>query len=790
MTQAGEANQGGPPIGGPRGGLGFIPYAVLALSVLISGVAAAYVGWAARARDEARFREQVEHADTTIRRRIDTYVSMLRSAAGLFAVNPDVNRAGFAEYVSRIDLRKNYPGLQGIGFSLRIPAGQDDEVRARLAREWGRPIPLWRDRMAPASAAPAPSTGPADPPDDRHAVLYLEPEDDRNRTAIGFDISSEAARRAALARARDTGQPAATGKLHLVTESDDSPQSGFLILVPVYRGDATPTTVEGRRAALLGFVYSPLRAGDLLEATFGPDAQRQLDFEVFDGADVRADARLYASAAPGPAEAAPAFVAVRPVVIEGRPWTLLLRTRASFEAASARGAAAWVLVGGLLVSAMLFVLTRAEARARRHAERVAVELEQSRQNLLLSIEARSRAESARRELLDRERQAREEAETANKFKDDFLATVSHELRTPLNAMLGWAQLLQQGEMVEASRDEAVEAIERNAKTQAQLIEDLLDISRIMRGKLQLSQNVPVDPAAVVENAIAAVTPSAGARDIEIVPRLEPGVGRVRGDPTRLQQVVWNLLSNSIKFSPDGGRIDVAVERRGGHAVIRVTDAGKGIAPEFLPHVFDRFRQADASTTRQQGGLGLGLAIVRNLVEMHGGTVEARSDGPGRGATFTVALPLVQQAPAVDRASSDGSANGLAPRVSLGGINVLVVDDDPDARRLVGKVLERHGARVRTAASAADALAALDQATPDVLLSDIGMPGEDGYALIAKVRARDGGRDIPAAALTAFAREEDRLHALEAGFHTHVAKPVQAARLVGVVAELANGKPVR
>jgi CheY-like chemotaxis protein/two-component sensor histidine kinase len=356
-------------------------------------------------------------------------------------------------------------------------------------------------------------------------------------------------------------------------------------------------------------------------------------------------------------------------------------------------------------------------------------------------------------------------------------------------MLGWAQLLQQGDMFEASRDEAVEAIERNAKAQAQLIEDLLDISRIMRGKLQLSQNVAVDPAAVIDNAIASVAPSAAAREIRIVPRFDPGVGAVRGDPTRLQQIVWNLLSNSIKFSPDGGRVDVTLSKRDAHAVIRVTDQGKGIAPEFLPHVFDRFRQADASTTRQQGGLGLGLAIVRNLVEMHGGTVEAHSEGVGKGATFTVALPL---APAVDRIGPDaaGSSDDHRPTVSLSGVNVLVVDDDPDARRLVGKVLERHGARVCKASSAAEALDQLDKQSPDVLLSDIGMPGEDGYALIAKVRARPGGRDIPAAALTAFAREEDRLRALEAGFHTHVAKPVQAARLVGVVAELANGSVIR
>ncbi|HEY7116010.1 MAG TPA: ATP-binding protein [Tepidisphaeraceae bacterium] len=471
------------------------------------------------------------------------------------------------------------------------------------------------------------------------------------------------------------------------------------------------------------------------------------------------------------------------------------------EGASSRALAWWVLVVGLLVSVVLFALTRALSRARRQAERVAAELADSRLNLLHSLEERRRAEDARQELLLREQRAREEAERANRVKDDFLATVSHELRTPLNAMLGWAQLLQEGALQAASRDEAVEAIERNAQAQAQLIEDLLDLSRIMRGKLQLTVRTDVQPSNVIEQAIATVSPGARAKDIRIAAGLEPGVGPVRGDPTRLEQIVWNLLTNSIKFTPPGGRIDVFLERRGGYAVIRVADSGKGIAPEFLPHVFDRFRQGDVTaaaataTTRQQGGLGLGLAIVRTLVEMHGGTVEAFSNGPGTGATFTVSLPLAVMPPAVDRAAgAPAGESGVATtaskprRDSLNGICVLLVDDDADARRVVGKVLERHGARVATAGSAAEALDALDQQTPDVLLSDIGMPGTDGYDLIAQVRSRDPNRGggVPAAALTAFAREEDRVRALAAGFQLHVAKPVPTARLVGVVVELARG----
>jgi signal transduction histidine kinase/ActR/RegA family two-component response regulator len=766
MNMAGGVSQGRPERRVWR--IDWIPFAVLLVGLALSGAAALYVAAAARAKDAFRFEEQVDRSRRSIQRRIELYVASLRSAAGLFAADPNVDRRTFKAYADRLELRKNYPGIQGIGFALRVARGEEAALAQRLEREWGKPVKVWPE----VTAAP-----------ERDVVLYLEPqEDERNWLAIGYDMLSHNVRRAAMERARDTARPAASGSVQLVQDRESERHPGFLIYLPVYRNGGVPPTVDDRRRDLIGFVYSPFRAQDLLEEILGGIGQRQIDFEVFDGPQAGDQTRLFRSSEPHAGAAS--FNDARRIDVEGRTWTLVLRTRPDFDAGSGVAVAWWVLAGGILVSGLLFVLTRSEAAARLRAESAAAELERSRQHLLVSLDQRKAAEEARRQLLERERNARQEAEAANRIKDDFLATISHELRTPLNAMLGWAQLLQQGGLDEQGRVEAIEAIERNARSQAQLIEDLLDLSRIIRGKVQI-ERANLQLADVIQSAIGAVAPSAAARRIEIRRTIDKDIGPVLGDANRLQQVIWNLLSNAIKFTPEGGRIEVALERRGDFAAIRVSDNGAGIAPDFLPHVFDRFRQADASTTRQKGGLGLGLAIVQSLVQMHGGTVQAHSAGEGKGATFTVLLPRITSASAIWLPPSD---DGKASDLRLSRIRVLVVDDDPDARRLVGKVLERHGAWVSTAASASEALASFDRQAPDVLLSDIGMPGEDGYALIAKVRSRDPARggQVPAAALTAFAREEDRVRSLAAGYQMHVSKPVGSVKLVEVVAELAKG----
>jgi len=384
--------------------------------------------------------------------------------------------------------------------------------------------------------------------------------------------------------------------------------------------------------------------------------------------------------------------------------------------------------------------------------------------------------------------ARALAEAANGLKDEFLATLSHELRTPLTAIVGWAELLHRGKLSPDETTRAVDTIIRNATAQNQIIDTLLDVSRIITGKLQLDLR-PVDIAAVVNAAIGTVTPAASAKGIRLQLIQNPAGSYVMGDPERLQQVFWNLFSNAIKFTPKNGRVRVSVESVGSNVEVVVADTGLGIDPEFLPRIFDRFTQDDSSSTRHARGLGLGLSIARQLVELHGGSVQAESPGVGHGSTFTARLPRspVTATPKGPRVYSQADqAVGLDEGPDLTGIRVLVVEDDDDARRLVEKVLETQGATVKSVASAREALDVLGRERIDVLLSDVEMPGTDGYQLIKELRLRPSqhGGSVPAAALTAYARTEDRLRALRAGFQLHLAKPVQPAELVTVVFSLA------
>jgi signal transduction histidine kinase/FixJ family two-component response regulator len=409
------------------------------------------------------------------------------------------------------------------------------------------------------------------------------------------------------------------------------------------------------------------------------------------------------------------------------------------------------------------------------------------------VHERRRIETALREseeklanLLASEREARGQAERANRFKDEFLSNVSHELRTPLNAILGYAQLLLRNEH-NADEQESLSIIERNAKAQAQIIEDLLDMSRIISGKVRLD-TASIEMAQIARAAIDTVHPAADAKNIRIESVMDPNAGPVLGDAGRLQQIVWNLLTNAIKFTPKGGRVQVALERVNSHLELRVSDTGQGIKPEFLADVFDRFRQADPGTTRRHGGLGLGLSIVKQLVELHGGSVSANSPGEGQGATFTIRLPV--QIIHSGELDAHGKENGLdsishsATDVSLRGVRVLVVDDDRDARELIKRLLTEHDAEVHLAHSAKEALEILNSQTPDLLLSDIGMPDMDGYDLIRAVRKLPTERaNVAAAALTAFARSQDRTRALLAGFQAHITKPVDPAELVAVVSAL-------
>ncbi len=400
----------------------------------------------------------------------------------------------------------------------------------------------------------------------------------------------------------------------------------------------------------------------------------------------------------------------------------------------------------------------------------------------------------REQLLESERAARGEAERASRTKDEFLATLSHELRTPLNAILGWTQVLRKTKGIPDDATNALTVIERNARSQAQIIADLLDMSSIISGKVRLDVQ-RTDLAPVISATVETVRPAALAKNIRLQVVLDPMAGPVRADPSRLQQVLWNLLTNAVKFTPKDGRVTITLVRVNSHLEIEVADNGEGIDPAFLPHMFDRFRQADPSTTRVHGGLGLGLSIVKQLVELHGGSISVKSAGRGQGAAFRITLPLMAPAdesivPSDLRAhpARSSSAPDIATLIAtdLSGVRVLVVDDEADARSLIKRLLQDCNAVVNTAASAAEALQAVGRDEPDVIVSDIGMPGEDGFSLIRRVRAMNGkSAATPAIALTAYARIEDRVKAIQAGFQLHLSKPVEPVELVTMVESLAH-----
>jgi PAS domain S-box-containing protein len=864
-----------------------VPWLVLTAMLLLTALAALTVANNIQTKDRLRFRNSVQNSIREIRdainARIDKYVALLRGTAGLYAADGQVDRSTFAAYVDRLDLSHNYQGVQGIGFA-RMLLPQDREGFVTNMRKSGlENYSVWPDGSR----------------DVYSAVEFIEPQEQRNRQALGYDMYSDSVRREAMNRARDSGSPQASGRVDLVQEIDGQPhQTGFLIYVPVYRGQ--PTTIEQRRRDLIGFVYSPFRSDDLLKGIGDSDEDSTVEYSVYDGPETAGEQLLHRSGAS--IAASHHIEELRPVTLDvaGRTWTLTFAARPQFGPSTGWGTGGAVLIGGSIMGLVLFLVTRAQVEARAAAEASTAELQRSQAAVRASehrfrtlfeqsplsiqvfapdgssllanqawsklwnadvsnlrgynilndpqLEARGHtdhvrrafageavmlppmrydpaeigragrvrwvqcnlypvtdesgvrevvlihqdvtdtidAEEERARLLAAERNARAEAESANRTKDEFLATLSHELRTPLNAILGWAQLLRMDAVEGEDRAHALETIERNAKAQAQLVEDLLDLSRIISGKLRLDLQ-KVDLPIVVEAAVDSVRPTAEAKGVRLIPILDAHATPILGDSQRLQQVVWNLLTNAVKFTPKGGTVQVFLQKIDSHAEIVVSDSGQGIAANFLPYVFDRLRQADSSSTRTHGGLGLGLAIVRHLVELHGGTVEAESRGEGKGAAFTVTLPIADprrvaaRKPAI---TSDGTT--VVPSSgALAGVRVLVVDDEPDARDLISHILRRSGASVSAASSAQEAVAAMPQFHPHILVSDISMPGEDGYSLIRQVRSlheAQGGR-IPAVALTALARKEDRRSALLAGFQMHLAKPVEPNELTTAVANL-------
>ncbi|MBE9125675.1 MULTISPECIES: CHASE domain-containing protein [unclassified Coleofasciculus] len=890
----------------------WIPYFVLGITLVITSLATYYAAKTSEDKDQLRFENAVQRTQDDIQNRLDTYIAMLRATSGLWVVNESVSREQFRTYVNHLELPRRYPGIRGIGFSKRVMPEEKEALVSEMRRQGVENFTLQ----------------PEFERSEYHTIIYMEPLDRRNQAAFGFDMFTEPVRRVAMESARDMGAPAASGRVTLVQEIDPHKQAGFVIYVPVYRNGLTPDTVSERQATLEGFIYSPFRGDDLMRGIFGTEKYPFVNFAIYDGTTLTPENLLHRSKGDN-SSYQPRFQAIAKIDVAGRSWSILFKSRPELDLTSGRSLVPYIAVGGLLVSFVLFGVTRSQACARNAAEQAAADLrssekalrkseerfqafmnhnpaaawitdkngrilyvnetyfhlfkqltadaigktifdiyptefasvllesirtvanthqvseaiesilrsdgtigdflvykfplsDTSRQSLVagvaIDITERKQAEREREQLLIREQTARAQAEAANRIKDEFLAILSHELRTPLNPILGWVKLLRTRKFDEGTKAKALETIERNAKLQTQLIEDLLDVSRILRGKLSLNIS-SVDLVLAIEAAIETVSLAAQAKSIKIQTAFDPTVGQVKGDFNRLQQVVWNLLSNAVKFTPAGGRVEVRLEpieprnlikTRGvvseageldnSHlscvpvplcpcVQITVSDTGKGINPEFLPHVFDYFRQENSSTTRVFGGLGLGLAIVHHLVELHGGTVEAASAGEEQGATFTVTLPLFEESKgAAPLGSGDsGESDRTLPshRSPLTGLRILVVDDEVDTRELTVFTLEQHGAVVTAVGSAIEALKALALEKPDLLLSDIGMPQMDGYMLMRQIRSLppEQGGQIPAIALTAYAGEVDYKLAIKAGFQKHITKPVEPVELVTVIINL-------
>ena len=933
-----------------RGNRVFVPYLILLIGLCFTAIVYYYFSKLKVEQDRTNFDRMVQEIQDQVRLRTETSITLLRSGTGLFAASDSVEGREFERFVEQIELGKNFPGVQGVGFARRFTAAEKAGVVADMKRQGVSDFDIWPD---------------SPPRSDYSAIVYLQPSTTRNDLALGFDMATEPVRRLAMEDARDSGNPTASGRVQLVQEKDvpdPDKQPGFLIYVPVYRNGAPVKTVDERRNALIGFVYSPFRAGDF----FTPVTSDYVSFQVYDGTELKPENLLGATTNESAEE--PAFTVTRTLEVAGRTWTLAYATKSSFAQRSSSPVLRFTLIAGALLSLLFAVATRAEIRARTRAERAAEEVKKSETTIRNTLKERERAEEQLREaaaallvaneralmeyerllirikelaqalgtarelnnifralreftnvsvpcngffvslydpirdvrtacygwadgaeldvselppmavtttgpnsravrtgeviitndymratqanpgvvvgpdngkrpsasmavpmavmgriigtievqsyennvyqaehvtamsmaanltavaienvrLLKLERTAREVAEESNRLKDEFLATVSHELRTPLTAILGWSRLLEGGSLDDSTMQQAVETIWRNAKAQAQIVDDILDVSRIITGNLYLDLH-PVEVVPVVENAINVVRPTADAKGIKIETFFDSPPAMISGDANRLQQVVWNLLSNAVKFTNSGGRVCVKVAQSGGAVEVSVSDTGQGISKEFLPYVFDRFRQADSTTTRQHGGLGLGLAIARHLVEIHGGTIRAESQGENSGASFTIRLPLLEAGAGAADVEDQNQHKLAQSQQLLAGVNVLLVDDDSDTLTLMTTALMKRQANVTAVSSAGEAIRAITRKRPDVLVSDIAMPDEDGYGLIEKVRLLENGASdiIPAVAITAYAKDEDRERALSAGFQIYLAKPVELTELISVVARAAR-----
>ena len=731
----------------------WVPFALLASGVALSVAASRYVVSTEKAQAQTEFNTDARQVAQQIQFRIDAYLEVVRAAGALLRASNEIAVTEFRAFVTALRLRERYPGLSAIGFAALTPQRELAQLLDELRLEGSR-IEIW-------------------PPGTRLLycpVLFLEPTLN-NGKAVGFDLTTDTTLWPLVESARDSGEIRVSPTLPLVNQFGGATGAeAAVVILPIYRPREVLGTPENRQRAFVGAVLAPLRMAELLEEVtreITPD----VILDVYDPS---------VAAAPGflgsPQSGRGTNHLAQSIRVGDRQWVVLVSSRADTAEAEITEAAERTQLIGVVFSLLLFLISGVQIRAWRVAATQEAEIRASEQAL-------RKTESDLRTMVDLERHARNEAQSASRAKDEFLTMISHELRTPLNAVIGWVSLLRSGVVRDERRGHALETIERNARLQAQLIEDLLDVSRLSMGKTRLDLR-PVNLDTLITGVIDSFRPTAEARGLRLNVSIDTPGTTIKADANRMQQIVWNLVSNAIKFTPPGGQVDVHIERAGERVRLIVRDTGIGIRPEFLPHVFERFRQADSSTTRSYTGVGLGLAIVRELVQLHGGSITAASEGENRGSTFTLELPTT-----TGPTQPAALVAGGAVRPTLNGVRVLVVDDDRSTRELLSEALTAMHARPVVAASVAEALDRLMTDGADVVVSDIAMPEEDGLSLMRRIRALPSPVSrIPAIALTAYARAEDRERAVAAGFQRSLTKPVALSVLQDSIAELVE--PVR
>jgi signal transduction histidine kinase len=595
-----------------------LPYLVLAISIILSLGVTLLIYKHAVSRDSIRFNNSVNRVQSAVENRLNLYIALLKSGRGFVESTENLNREKFANYVKSLELEKNYKGIQGMGFNKIVKAGERDALIKLMKEEGFHDFKIFPEDDSDGGIRA-----------EYQSVIYLEPLDERNRQVIGFDMSSEENRRQALNRARDLGVEALTAKVVLLQDEEKSKQPGFLIYLPIYKDRNIPPTIQERRENLVGYIYSPFRAEDFLKVIQNEPSLSEIAFRIYDG-EARAETLLAKSGY----DELPTFekfdkeslYAKSNLEIAGRRWVL---EYVPLPASAAQSNMSWipvVFIVGVLFSFLLFGITYAESTARAKIQNIAAELFE--------------LEHQKQTLLEKEQRARLAAEQANVTKDEFISVVSHELRTPLNAIAGWAKILKTENLSVNTKQLALKKIENNLRSQTKLVEELLDYSQIISGKINL-ETKQFDFSGVFESSFSEMEPKAHHKDILLVKNNELNGQQIVGDREKIRIVIKNLLSNAIKFTPVGGKIEVEVAEKNETIEMTVKDTGRGITSEFLPFIFDRFRQDDASSTRFYGGLGLGLAISEHIVKLHNGSIEAHSEGKGKGSVFTVKIPRLK-----------------------------------------------------------------------------------------------------------------------------------------------------